>query len=61
MDNVYMLKNRLSQAAFTVVVATDGAQGIAMATSEQPALILMDLTLPDIHGEEGVVQAHVQA
>jgi CheY-like chemotaxis protein len=32
-----------------------------MATSEQPALILMDLTLPEIHGEEGVVQAHVQA
>jgi CheY-like chemotaxis protein len=33
-------------------VATDGAQGIAMATSEQPDLILMDLTLPDIDGEE---------
>jgi PleD family two-component response regulator len=33
-DNVYMLKNRLSRAGFTVVVATDGAQGIAMATSE---------------------------
>jgi len=31
-----MLKNRLSRAGFTVVVATDGAQGIAMATSEQP-------------------------
>jgi CheY-like chemotaxis protein len=51
-DNVYMLKNRLSRAGFTVVVATDGAQGMAMATSEQPDLILMDLTLPDIRGEE---------
>ncbi len=51
-DNVYMLKNRLSRAGFTVVVATDGTQGIAMATSEQPDLILMDLTLPDINGEE---------
>ena len=30
-DNVYMLKNRLSRAGFTVVVATNGAQGIAMA------------------------------
>ena len=28
-DNVYMLKNRLSRAGFTVVVATDGAQGVA--------------------------------
>jgi len=51
-DNVYMLKNRLSRAGFTVVVATDGAQGLAIATSEQPDLILMDLTLPDIDGKE---------
>jgi two-component system cell cycle response regulator DivK len=51
-DNVYMLKNRLSRAGFTVLVATDGTQGIAMASSEQPDLILMDLTLPDIDGEE---------
>ena len=51
-DNVYMLKNRLSRAGYTVVVATDGARGIAMATSEQPDLILMDLTLPDIDGKE---------
>ena|SRR5204863_5112141 len=51
-DNVYMLKNRLSRAGFTVVVATNGTQGVAMATSEQPDLILMDITLPDINGEE---------
>ncbi len=38
-DNVYMLKNRLSRAGFTVIVATDGARGIARATSEQPDLI----------------------
>ena len=51
-DNIYMLKNRLSRAGFTVIVATDGTQGVTMATSEQPDLILMDLTLPDIDGEE---------
>ena len=51
-DNVYMLKNRLSRAGFAVVVATNGVQGVAMASSEQPDLILMDLTLPDIDGEE---------
>ena len=59
-DNVYMLKNRLSRAGFTVIVATDGAQGVAMATSEQPDLILMDITLPDINGEEATrrLKAH---
>ena len=51
-DNVYMLKNRLSRAGFTVVIAKNGMHGIAMANSEQPDLILMDLTLPDIDGEE---------
>jgi CheY-like chemotaxis protein len=51
-DNVYMLKNRLTRAGFTIVVATDGAQGIAMAATEKPDLLLMDLTLPDIDGKE---------
>jgi CheY-like chemotaxis protein len=55
-DNVYMLKNRLTRAGFTVVVAVNGTQGIAMATSEQPDLILMDVTLPDIDGEEATRQ-----
>jgi len=47
-----MLKNRLTRAGLTVIVATDGAQGVAMAVSEQPDLILMDLTLPKMDGEE---------
>ena len=51
-DNIYMLKTRLTRAGFTVIVATDGAQGVAMAASEPPDLILMDLTLPVIDGEE---------
>src|ERR1700737_3103859 len=51
-DNVYMLKNRLSRAGFTVITASNENQGVEMAASEQPALILMALTLPDIDGEE---------
>jgi two-component system cell cycle response regulator DivK len=60
-DNVYMLKNRLTRAGFTVVVATDGAQGVAMAGSEQPDLILMDLTLPDIDGKEATRRIKAEA
>jgi two-component system cell cycle response regulator DivK len=51
-DNIYMVKNRLSRAGFTVLIATSGMQGIAMATSDKPDLILMDITLPDIDGGE---------
>ena len=51
-DNVYMLRNRLTRAGFTVVIATNGLQGVAMAASEHPNLIIMDLTLPDMDGWE---------
>jgi CheY-like chemotaxis protein len=34
------------------LIATDGAQGVAIATAEQPHLILMDLSLPVIDGWE---------
>jgi two-component system cell cycle response regulator DivK len=51
-DNVYMLRGRLTRAGFEVAVATDGLQGVAMAASEAPDLILMDLSLPILDGWE---------
>ena len=51
-DNIFMLKNRLIRAGFTVVIAKDGAQGADMAASERPDLILMDLGLPVVDGWE---------
>jgi CheY-like chemotaxis protein len=51
-DNVYMLRARLTRAGFTVVVAPDGEQGVAMAASEAPDLIVMDLSLPGLDGWE---------
>ena len=51
-DNVYMLRGRLTRAGFEVAVATDGLQGVAMASSEAPDLILMDLSLPVLDGWE---------
>ena len=59
-DYVNMLKNGLSRAGFTVIIAPDGIKGIAMAASEQPDLILMDLTLPDIDGEEATRRIKAQ-
>ena len=51
-DNIYMLKSRLSRAGYTVIIATDGEQGVAMAASERPDLVLMDLSLPVLDGWE---------
>jgi CheY-like chemotaxis protein len=55
-DNVYVLRTGLTRAGFTVLVATDGAQGAAMALAEQPDLILMDLSLPIVNGWEATRQ-----
>ena len=49
-DNIYMLRERLKRRGYEVIVATDGREGVAMAHSELPALILMDLVLPVIDG-----------
>ena len=47
-----MLRGRLTRAGFEVAVATDGEQGVAMAVSAAPDLILMDLSLPVLDGWE---------
>src|SRR2546425_13175110 len=51
-DNVYVMKGRLPRLEFEVVVAVNGEQGVAMAETEAPDLILMDLRLPGIDGWE---------
>jgi CheY-like chemotaxis protein len=55
-DNVYALKSRLTRAGHTVIVASNGAQGVAMAASEKPDVILMDLGLPVLDGWEATRQ-----
>ena len=47
-----MLSRRLVRKGYEVVCATDGAEGVAMATSESPDLILMDMSLPVMDGWE---------
>ena len=55
-DNIYMLERRLKRAGFDVLIARDGAQGVAMAAAELPDLILMDLGLPVLDGWEATRQ-----
>jgi two-component system cell cycle response regulator DivK len=51
-DNVSMLVRRLNRLGFEIVVAPDGERGLALARSERPELILMDLSLPILDGWE---------
>ena len=45
-----MLSRRLTKRGYTVVMAVDGAEGVAKARSESPDLVLMDMGLPLIDG-----------
>ena len=55
-DNVFMLTRRLARRGYEVLVAGDGEQGLTAATEQQPALILMDLSLPVLDGWEATRQ-----
>ncbi|MDF3057501.1 MAG: chemotaxis protein CheY [Rariglobus sp.] len=47
-----MLSRRLLRRGYEVIIAVDGQQGVDLAVSEQPAVILMDMSLPVIDGWE---------
>jgi CheY-like chemotaxis protein len=47
-----MLSRRLERKGFTVVIAVDGEAGVEMAKTEQPELVLMDMSLPVLDGWE---------
>ena len=47
-----MITRRLSRHGYEVIVAKNGEDGMAMARSQAPALILMDLDLPVVDGWE---------
>jgi CheY-like chemotaxis protein len=51
-----MLSRRLGRKGFQVVMAIDGAEGVAMASSEAPDIILMDMSLPVLDGWEATRQ-----
>ena len=47
-----MLSRRLERRGFTVVLALDGAEGVAMSKTEHPDIVLMDMSLPIMNGWE---------
>lgn len=51
-----MLCRRLQRRGHEVVIAVDGAEGVAMTRSERPDIVLMDMSLPVIDGWEATRQ-----
>jgi two-component system, cell cycle response regulator DivK len=51
-----MLSRRLARRDYEVLVAVDGREGVVMAGSEAPDLILMDMSLPVMDGWEATRQ-----
>jgi CheY-like chemotaxis protein len=47
-----MLSRRLQRKGYEVIMALDGQQGVDMARTEQPDLVLMDMSLPVLDGWE---------
>jgi CheY-like chemotaxis protein len=45
-----MMRMRLESCQFTVVTASDGREGLKMARSEKPDLILLDVMMPGLDG-----------
>ena len=51
-----MLSRRLLRKGYEVIIAVDGEEGVRMAQSSKPDLILMDMSLPVIDGWEATRQ-----
>ena len=47
-----MLTRRLERRGYTLLIAVDGVQTVAMAKADRPDLILMDIGLPVMDGYE---------
>lgn len=48
----YLLKDLLSDTSFSFLEATDGIEGISLATDQQPSCIILDFTMPKVSGVE---------
>jgi len=51
-----VLRDLFASSGYIVIEAVDGATGIAMAKSDRPSIILMDIQMPVIDGYEATRQ-----
>jgi two-component system cell cycle response regulator DivK len=51
-DSRQIIRDLLTSAGYELIESADGAEGVAMAQSQHPDLILMDIQLPVMDGYE---------
>jgi two-component system cell cycle response regulator DivK len=50
--NLTLLRDLLQVSGYSTIEATDGKQGVELAKSKKPDLILMDIMMPEMDGLE---------
>jgi two-component system, cell cycle response regulator DivK len=53
-QNLKLARDLLQFAGFRTLEADGGVQGVALALEHQPDLVLMDIRMPDLSGEEAL-------
>jgi CheY-like chemotaxis protein len=61
LDTRELIHLHLSTEGFTVVTASNGQEGLYMASAEQPDLIITDISMPELDGLELVRQLRTQS
>jgi DNA-binding response OmpR family regulator len=59
MDVLEMLRDYFGGDGYRVTCASDAASGLQAVRSERPDLVLLDLALPDLHGETVLLRFRV--
>jgi DNA-binding response OmpR family regulator len=59
LSNIY--KTKLTKEGFSILMADNGEDGLAMIQSEKPALVLLDIMLPKMDGFELLEQVNKDA
>ncbi len=57
-DVAAVLSMRIAGFGYSVITANSGAEAIALAESEQPDLIMLDILMPDMDGGQVAQELH---
>ena len=53
---IFQFKEMLESMGHVVIVAENGRDGVALAQTEQPDVVLMDIVMPDMNGFQATRQ-----